>query len=104
MTGQGRAPAPDALTRLVQAHVGEGRPLRIRRFADRAVDPETGWTPSKSLVGNIVAGHQVKVTPALVRAVAAGLSVPLRAVQTAAAEQYLGLVLDQAEMEEGPQQ
>ncbi|MBX9425415.1 hypothetical protein [Streptomyces lateritius] len=83
----------DALTHLVQAHVGEGRPLRIRQFADRAVDPETGWTPSKSLVGNIVAGHQVKVTPAIIRAVAAGLGVPLCMVQTAAAEQYLGLVL-----------
>lgn len=83
----------DALTQLVQAHVGEGRPLRIREFARRAVDPESGWSPSKSLVGNIVAGHQVKVTPDLLRAVAAGLGVPLRAVQAAAAEQYLGLTL-----------
>ena len=83
----------DALTHVVQAHVGEGRPLRIRQFADRAVDPKTGWTPSKSLVDNIVGGHQVKVTPGLLRAVAAGLGVPLSVVQTAAAEQYLGLVL-----------
>ena len=85
----------DALTRLVQTHVGEGRALRIREFAERAVDPESGWSPSKSLVGNIVAGHQVKVTPGLLRAVAAGLGVPLRLVQAAAAEQYLGLVLDE---------
>ena len=94
----------DALTHLLQAHVGEGRPLRIRQFADRAVDPETGWTPSKSLVGNIVAGHQVKVTPALVRAVAAGLGVPLPVVQTAAAEQYLGLILEGFQAKEDPSQ
>ncbi|MEU0659641.1 hypothetical protein [Streptomyces lavendulocolor] len=90
------SPAPGALTRLVQAQVGDGRPLRIREFAERAVDPETGWAPSKSLVGYIVAGHQVKVTPSLVRAVAAGLDVPLRRVQIAAAEQYLGLILEDA--------
>lgn len=88
------APVSNALTRLVQTHVGEGRALRIREFAERAVDPETGWAPSKSLVGYIVAGHQVKVTPSLVRAVAAGLNVPLHHVQVAAAEQYLGLILD----------
>lgn len=94
------SPSPDALTRLVQQHVGEGRSLRIRQFAERAVDPDTGWTPSKSLVGNIVAGHQVKVSPPLVRAVAAGLGVPLRLVQVAAAEQYLGLVLDETQASE----
>lgn len=88
------APVSNALTRLVQTHVGEGRALRIREFAERAVDPETGWAPSKSLVGYIVAGHQVKVTPRLVRAVAAGLNVSLHHVQVAAAEQYLGLILD----------
>lgn len=85
----------DALTRLVQTHVGEGGRIRIREFAKQAIDPESGWSPSKSLVGNIVAGHQVKVTPGLLRAVAAGLGVPLRLVQVAAAEQYLGLVLDE---------
>jgi len=95
------APRPDALTRLVQAHVGESRRLRIREFAERAVDPETGWAPSKSLVGNIVAGQQVKVSPSLLRAVAAGLDVPLRRVQAAAAEQYLGLILDDGRKEEG---
>lgn len=95
------SPSRDALTCLVQEHVGEGRALRIREFAERAVDPETSWAPSKSLVGNIVAGQQVKVTPALVRAVAAGLDVPLRTVQAAAAEQYLGLILDDGRKEEG---
>lgn len=91
----------DALTRLVQAHVGENRRLRIREFAERAVDPESGWSPSKSLVGNIVAGHQVKVTPGLIRAIAGGLGVLVGLVQVAAAEQYLGLVLTDGHKDEG---
>lgn len=95
-TPQGRPAGRAALTRLVKKHVGEGKALRIREFADRAVDPETGLTLSKSLVGNIVAGHQVKITPELVRAIAAGLDAPLRLVQAAAVEQYVGLVLDDA--------
>lgn len=85
---------PHTLTTLVQERVGAGRELRIREFAERAVDPDTGLSPSKSLVGNIVAGHQVKISPALIRAVAAGLGVPLRTVQAAAAEQYVGVRLD----------
>jgi len=85
----------DALTRLVQQHVGEGRAMRIREFAARAVDPETGTSISKSLVGNLVTGSQVKISPALIRAIAAGLNVPLRTVQAAAAEQYVGVTLSE---------
>ncbi|MEV6313404.1 hypothetical protein AB0M10_33050 [Streptomyces sp. NPDC051840] len=84
----------DALTRLVQEHVGDGRDLTIRAFAQRAVDPETGTSVSKSTAGNLVQGHTIKITPEVLRAVAAGLGVPLADVQAAAMAQYLGVVVD----------
>ncbi|MFE7243814.1 helix-turn-helix domain-containing protein [Streptomyces sp. NPDC057580] len=67
--------------------------LRIREFAERAVDPETGATISKSTVGNLVTGSRIKITPEVLGAIAAGLGVPLRLVQVAATEQYVGLVV-----------
>lgn len=91
---RGRAVARDALTRLVKEHVGEGRPLTIRVFAERAIDPETGTTISKSTAGNLVTGSRIKITPEVLGAIAAGLGVPLRLVQAAAAEQYVGVVLN----------
>lgn len=84
----------DALTRLVQKRVGKGSPLTLREFAERAIDPVTGTTISKSTVGNLVTGSSIKITPEVLGAIAAGLGVPLRLVQAAAAEQYVGLVLD----------
>jgi hypothetical protein len=84
----------DALTKLVQEHVGEGRPIRIRDFATRAVDPQTGATISKSTVGNLVQGQRIKITPEVLRAIATGLSVPLAVVQAAAIAQYIGIVAD----------
>ncbi|MEU0397979.1 hypothetical protein ABZ208_35540 [Streptomyces sp. NPDC006208] len=84
----------DALTRLVQAHVGEGRALTIRAFALAAVDPETGSTLSKSTVGNLVQGHRIKINPSIVRSIAAGLGMPLATVQAAVMEQYVGVVVD----------
>lgn len=83
-----------ALTRLVQEHVGDGRPMTIRAFAELAIDPETGISISKSTVGNLVQGHTIKITPAVLRAVAAGLGLPLVDVQLAATQQYVGLLLD----------
>jgi hypothetical protein len=83
----------DALTRLVQEHVGDGRALTIRAFAQRAVDPETGTTVSKSTAGNLVLGHSIKITPEVLRAIAAGLGVPLADVQAAAMAQYVGIVV-----------
>lgn len=83
-----------ALTRLVQEHVGEGRPITVRRFAEQAVDPKTGTRISKSTVGNLIQGHVIKITPAVLGAIAAGLDVPLLKVQAAAMQQYVGLVLD----------
>lgn len=84
----------DALTRLVQEHVGDGRAITIRAFARNAVDPETGTTISKSTVGNLVQGHSIKITPEVLRAIAAGLALPFAKVQMAAMRQYVGIVVD----------
>lgn len=84
----------DALTRLVQEHVGDGRALTIRAFARQAVDPQTGTSLSKSTVGNLLQGHSIKITPAVLRAIAAGLGVGEAVVQVAAMAQYVGVVVD----------
>ncbi|POG47139.1 hypothetical protein BV881_12435 [Streptomyces sp. ZL-24] len=84
----------DALTRLVQEHVGDGRAITIRAFAQAAVDPKSGTTISKSTVGNLVRGHSIKITPEVLGAIAAGLGVPLVQVQLAAMRQYVGIVVD----------
>lgn len=84
----------DALTRLVQEHVGDGRAITIRAFARNAVDLETGTTISKSTVGNLVQGHSIKITPEVLRAIAAGLALPFAKVQMAAMRQYVGIVVD----------
>lgn len=84
----------DALTRLVQEHVGRGRPITIRAFAAAAVDPESGEGLSKSTVGNLVQGHRIKIGPKVLGAIAAGLDVPLAQVQAAAMEQYIGITVD----------
>ena len=84
----------NALTRLVREHVGEGRPLTIRVFAERAIDPKTGTTISKSTAGNLLTGSRIKITPEVLGAIAAGLGVPLAEVQVAAMAQYVGIVVD----------
>ncbi|WP_327333673.1 helix-turn-helix transcriptional regulator [Streptomyces anulatus] len=84
----------DALTRLVQEHVGDGRALTIRAFAEQAIDPASGTSISKSTAGNLVQGHSVKITPEVLAAIAAGLGVPLAQVQLAAMRQYVGVVVD----------
>ncbi|MFF6925801.1 helix-turn-helix domain-containing protein [Streptomyces californicus] len=78
----------------MQEHVGDGRELTIRAFADRAVDPVSGTSISKSTAGNLVQGHAIKVTPEVLGAIAAGLGVPLALVQLAAMRQYVGVVVD----------
>ncbi|MGC5001169.1 hypothetical protein [Streptomyces sp. DT203] len=57
------------------------------------MDPETGTTISRSTGGILVTGSRIKITPEVLGAIATGLGVPLRLVQAAAAEQYVGLVL-----------
>ncbi|MGW0642337.1 hypothetical protein [Streptomyces badius] len=80
----------DALTELVKANVGAGRRMSTRDFASVAVDPETGWSPGKSLVGKIIAGQGYTVTPSLVSAIAEGLELPRELVAAAAHMQTIG--------------
>ncbi|MCP3817789.1 hypothetical protein NLX86_06465 [Streptomyces sp. A3M-1-3] len=80
----------DALTELVQQHVGAGKRWSTREFSEVAVDPDTGWAPSKSLIGKIIAGQGYSVTPQLVSAVAAGLGLPREVVAAAAHFQVIG--------------
>ncbi|NEB83929.1 helix-turn-helix transcriptional regulator [Streptomyces anulatus] len=84
----------NALTRLVQEHVGAGRKLTIRDFAEAAVDPASGTSISKSTAGNLVKGHSIKISKEVLGAIAAGLGVPLAQVQLAAMRQYVGVVVD----------
>lgn len=81
----------DALTRLVQEHVGRGRPLTFRAFEERAVDPITGYRMGKSTAGEVARGHQIKITPAVLRAIAAGIGVAPSIVRAAAVRQYIGI-------------
>ncbi|WP_069773071.1 hypothetical protein [Streptomyces sp. LUP30] len=81
----------EALTRLVQEHVGRGRRLTFRAFEEQAVDPVTGRRISKSTAENVARGHQIKVTPEVLRAIAAGIGVDLSLVRAAAIQQYIGI-------------
>lgn len=80
----------DALTELVQQHVGQGKRLSTRAFAAAAVDPITGWSPSKSLIGKIIKPQPYIITPQLVSAIAAGLGLPREVVAAAAHFQVIG--------------
>ncbi|GGV37425.1 hypothetical protein GCM10010293_41240 [Streptomyces griseoflavus] len=80
----------DALTELMMLHVGEGRRMTTREFAASAVDPQSSWAPSKSLVGNIITGKGFKVTPQLVSAITVGLGLDRQIVATAAHFQAIG--------------
>ncbi|MET8297436.1 hypothetical protein ABZW02_25760 [Streptomyces sp. NPDC005180] len=77
---------------LVAAAAGTGRPLTYEQLAKRSVDPETGYRPSANLVWRISSGADIKVNAQLVRAMAAGLELPLVRVQAAAAYQFTGFV------------
>lgn len=81
----------DALTRLVQEHVGRGRRLTFRAFEEQAVDPLTRRRISKSTAENVAKGHQIKVTPEVLRAIAAGIGEDIRRVRAAAIRQYIGI-------------
>ncbi|MEU3447193.1 hypothetical protein AB0H29_08180 [Streptomyces thermolilacinus] len=85
----------DALTELVQQHVGTGKRLSTRDFAAAAVDPDTGWSPSKSLVAKIVSGQGYSVTPQLVSAVAVGLDLPREVIAAAAHLQTIGYTAEE---------
>ncbi|MCE7083481.1 hypothetical protein [Streptomyces sp. ST2-7A] len=80
----------NALTELVQQQVGRGRRWSTREFAAAAIDPDTGWSPSKTLINKIATGGGFTVTPQLVGALAAGLDLPRDIVAAAAHLQLIG--------------
>lgn len=88
-------PDPETLTQLVSEHVGHGT-ITYRVFEDRAIDPETGYRPSKSTLWKVARGEPVKISPQIVRAIAAGLGLRLARVAAAAAYQYTGLIASPA--------
>lgn len=89
----------NALTELVRQHVGDERRMSTREFAAAAVDPDTEWSPSKSLVAKIIAGQGYNITPQLVSAVAAGLGLDREIVAAAAHLQVIGYT--EAELSNG---
>lgn len=80
----------NALTELVQQQVGAGKRYSTREFAAAAVDSETQWAPSKSLLAKIIAGQNYNVTPQLVSALATGLGLDRSVVAAAAHMQVIG--------------
>jgi hypothetical protein len=83
----------DALTELVQQHVGTHTgpdKMSVAAFAQRAVDPASGYQPSNGLVGKIVRGQSYTVTPQLIGAIAVGLGLPRDIVAAAAHLQLIG--------------
>lgn len=85
----------ETLTDLVAARVGPGRDMTYRKFTELAIDPKTKHHPSRDVLWKISKNKPVKVDPAIVRAVAAGLGLPEGRVMAAAAYQYTGLVVTQ---------
>ena len=69
---------------------GRGPKLTFEQLSDKSVDPVSGYKPSANHLWRISAGHDVKVNPRLVRAIAAGLGVDRTRVLAAAARQFLG--------------
>ncbi|MER5413890.1 hypothetical protein [Streptomyces virginiae] len=67
------------------------RKVGYRPLSELARDPVTGYQPAHTLLWKIANDEPVKLTPALVRAVAAAAERPVREVQIAAAAQYVGL-------------
>lgn len=79
------------LAELVGGHAGTGRALTFQRLHERCIDADTGYQPSPNLLWRIATGQDIKVNPTLIRAIATGLGMELRAVQLAAARQFIGL-------------
>lgn len=92
----------DALTKLMQQHVGTHRGgLTVAAFRERAVDPESGYRPSNGLVGDLIQGKTPKISPELISALAAGLEMPREVVAAAAHLQVIGY--EEHEMSGDPQ-
>ncbi|MER5862069.1 hypothetical protein [Kitasatospora sp. NPDC002040] len=84
--------ADDALSRLVREALD--RPgVTFRRLTESTVDPATGYRPGTTWLHKLVRNEVVRAPePQVLRALAAGLGLPLLRVQQAAAAQYLDYV------------
>lgn len=81
----------ETLAHLVYAVAGKrGEGLTYDQLRARTIDPETGYQPSSNTLNRIALGEDIKINAKLIRAVAAGLELPLERIQAAAARQYLG--------------
>ncbi|MFF9714784.1 hypothetical protein ACF1DW_04195 [Streptomyces sp. NPDC014603] len=92
----------DALTQLVQQHVGTNTgagKMTVVAFASKAIDPASGYRPSTGLIGKILQGASYRITPQLVGAIAAGLGLPREIVAAAAHFQLIGY--EQGELDGG---
>jgi hypothetical protein len=78
----------ETLTQLVADALRGG--LTYRALESKAVDPVTGYHPSRATLWKISKGQDIQLTPSLVRAVAASLGVSPERAQRAAAVQYAG--------------
>ncbi len=84
--------AVGALTRLVRDSLNQPG-MSFRRFTEAAVDPETGYRPGTTWLHNLERGGVTRAPePQVIRALAAGLNLPLTRVQQATAEQFLDYV------------
>ncbi|MFJ9522014.1 hypothetical protein ACIRPK_27635 [Kitasatospora sp. NPDC101801] len=82
----------DALSRLVREALD--RPgVTFRRLTESTVDPATGYRPGTTWLHKLVRNEVVRAPePQVLRALAAGLGLPVLQVQRAAAAQYLDYV------------
>ncbi|MFD4658000.1 hypothetical protein ACFWP2_20520 [Kitasatospora sp. NPDC058444] len=79
-----------ALTALVRAVLDQPG-MSFRRLAEAAVDPETGYRIGQTWLHKLTRGEVSRAPePQVLRALAAGTSLPLTRVQQAAAEEFLG--------------
>ncbi len=93
----------DALTELVQQHVGThtgSEKMTVAAFQKKAIDEGSGYQPSTGLIGKIVQGESYRVTSELVGAIAAGLGIPREIVGAAAHFQLIGYT--EKELRGGP--
>lgn len=64
--------------------------LSLRKFSQLAVDPRSGYRMSHHLAKSVRAGNYFRITPEVIRAIAAGTGRSVAVVQLAAAAQFLG--------------
>lgn len=69
--------------------------MSTREFAAVAVDPDTGWSPSKSLVGKIIGDQGYDINPTLVSALAVGLGLDREIIAAAAHLQVIGYTAEE---------